>query len=470
MTTLLAPERVTTPESPLTPLTPIPVKPGLPLLGDLFSFTSDPLGFLQRTPTSYPDLVAIKMLGSLFYQVNHPDLIEQVLVTQNQHFIKDKGLKVAGRPVFGDGLLSSDGDFWLRQRRMAQPAFHRQRIAAYADYMTAYAAETLAGWRDGEERDLYHDMMHLTLRIVAKTLFDVEANAEVDEIGDCLDAIMWRFDNQSVRAMLEQATGWSVPTPGLKRYHRSVQRLDEIVDNVIAQRRRSHEDKGDLLGMLLAARDDDGNGMSDAQLRDECKTMFLAGHETTALTLSWTWWLLWQNPDAAAKLRAELDTVLQGRVPTLADVPQLPYTDRVIRESMRLMPPAWTIVREAIADVELVNESGVRYPLPKGHDVVISQYAVHRDGRWYPNPDRFDPDRWTPEFTKSLPKYAYFPFGGGPRLCIGQQFAMMEAILILAMIAQRYELELVPGQRIEPQPSITMRPKYGMKMRVRARM
>jgi cytochrome P450 len=466
MTTLLASNRVAAPEPERTP---IPVKNGLPWVGNLFAFSADPLKFMLQTAREYPDVAGVNILGGTFYQVNHPTLIEQVLVTQNQHFIKDKGLKVYARPVFGDGLLSNDGDFWLRQRRMAQPAFHRQRIAAYADYMTAYTADTLAGWRDGEERDLYNDMMHLTLRIVAKTLFDVENMSDVDEIGTALDAIMWRFDNQSFWPIFEQVTGWIPPTPAVKRYERAVKRLDDIVDNVIAQRRSSSEDKGDLLGMLLAARDEDGTGMSDAQLRDECKTMFLAGHETTALTLSWTWWLLWQTPDAAAKLRAELDTVLQGRVPTLADVPQLTYTDRVIRESMRLMPPAWTVVREATADVDLVDDAGVRYRLTKGRDVMLSQYAVHRDERWYPDPERFDPDRWTPEFTKSLPKFAYFPFGGGPRLCIGQQFALMEAILVLAMIAQRYELDLVPGQRIEPQPSITMRPKYGMKMRVRAR-
>jgi cytochrome P450 len=220
--------------------------------------------------------------------------------------------------------------------------------------------------------------------------------------------------------------------------------------------------------MFLEARDDDGEGMTDAQLRDECKTMFLAGHETTALTLSWTWWLLSLNPDAKVKLRDELERVLDGRAPTLADLPQLTYTEQVIKESMRLMPPAWSIQREAREDVEIVGPSGARYLIPQGRDVMMSQYAMHRDPRWFADPERFIPERWTPEFVKGLPKYAYFPFGGGPRLCIGQQFAMMEAMLMVATIAQRFDLALAPNQRIEPQPSITMRPKYGLTMMLKA--
>jgi cytochrome P450 len=455
---------------------PVPVNTGLPLIGALIPISADPLGFLTENTRRYPELVAIKLMGGTIYQATHPDVIEQVLVTHSSKFIKDKGLKVYAKPVFGNGLLSSDGDFWLRQRRMAQPAFHRQRIAAYAETMTAFTERALAQWANGQVRDVHADMMHLTLEVVAKTLFSAEADAQVTEIGACLDVIMERFTSQGMVAMIEQATGRVFDRKLQARYEAAVARLDAIVDGVIAARKNplptlplKGEGFGDdLLAMFLEARDDDGNGMTDAQLRDECKTMFLAGHETTALTLSWTWWLLSLNPDAKAKLREEFRRVLNGRAPTLADLPQLTYTEQVIKESMRLMPPAWSIQREAIEDVEIVGPSGARYLIPKGRDVMLSQYATHRDPRWFAEPERFMPERWTPEYVKQLPKYAYFPFGGGPRLCIGQQFAMMEAMLMVATIAQRFDLALVPNQRIEPQPSITMRPKYGLKMTVRA--
>jgi cytochrome P450 len=459
-----------------TPRTmPVPTDAGLPLIGALIPISTDPLGYLTRNTRRYPELVAIRLMGATLYQATHPDVIEQVLVTHSGKFIKDKGLKVYAKPVFGNGLLSSDGDFWLRQRRMAQPAFHRQRIQAYAETMTAFTERALAQWADGQVRDVHADMMHLTLEVVAKTLFSAEADAQVAEIGTCLDVIMERFTSQGLVAMIEQATGRVIDRKLHARYEMAVRRLDAIVDGVIAERRNPTPSPSplagrgdDLLAMFLEARDDDGEGMTDAQLRDECKTMFLAGHETTALTLSWTWWLLSLNPDPKIKLREELRRVLNGRAPTLADLPQLTYTEQVIKESMRLMPPAWSIQREAIEDVQIVGPSGARYLIPQGRDVMMSQYATHRDPRWFADPERFMPERWTPEFVKGLPKYAYFPFGGGPRLCIGQQFAMMEAMLMVAMIAQRFDLALAPNQRIEPQPSITMRPKYGLKMTVRA--
>lgn len=444
--------------------TPIPMEAGLPLIGTVIPMSHDPLGYLTRIVRKYPDLAGIKVMGATYYVISHPDLIEQVLVTHNQRFIKDKGLKVYAKPVFGNGLLSSDGDFWLRQRRMAQPAFHRQRINAYAEAMTDFTARALSSWRDGETRDIHADMMHLTLEVVAKTLFDADKNEAVNEIGACLDVIMERMSSQGLTAMIEQVTGRVINRPLQERYERAVARLDGIVDGVIAERRKAGATEGaDLLSMFLAARDDDGAGMTDEQLRDECKTMFLAGHETTALTLSWTWWLLALNPEVKTKLREELKRVLDGRTPALADLSQLTYTEQVIKESMRLMPPAWSIQRESTSEVPLG-----KYLIPKGSDVLMSQYAVHRDPRWYPQPDVFVPERWTDGFAKQLPKYAYFPFGGGPRLCIGQQFAMMEAMLMLAMVAQRYDLALAPNQRIEPQPSITMRPRHGLRMIVRS--
>ncbi|MCE7982242.1 MAG: cytochrome P450 [Caldilinea sp. CFX5] len=439
-----------------------PLLRGLPIIGNLIPLSHDILGFVQQAVREHEDLVEVKLMGASFYIATHPAVIEEVLVTKNHHFIKDKGLREFAKPVFGRGLLTSDGDFWLRQRRLAQPAFHRQRIAAYGEVMTNFTERTLAHWRDGEVHDIHEAMMKLTLEVVAKTLFDQEDNAEVADIGLALDAIMARFDNNSYLSMIENVVQRPLPTPTQRRYKQAVRRLDAIVSGVSAQRRAQNEDKGDLLGMFLAARDEDGNGMSDQQLLDECKTMFLAGHETTALTLSWTLWLLDRHPAVKAKLQTELAQVLAGRTPTLADLPKLPYTERVILESMRLYPPAWTIQREATSDVVIGG-----YMIPKGSDVLISQYGVQRDPRWYPDPERFDPDRWENDLLKQLPKYAYFPFGGGPRLCIGQQFAQMEAALMLATIVQRFDLTLVRGQKIVPQPSITMRPRYGLKMRVK---
>jgi len=433
-------------------------------MSSAISFARDPLGYFCRVAKDYGDLVTIPFLGQQFFLANHPDLIEEVLVKQNQAFIKDKMLREYAKPVFGRGLLSSDGEFWLAQRRLAQPAFHRSRIAAYSETMTTFTERALANWHDGEVRDTHADMMHLTLEVVAKTLFNTAAAAEATAIGAALDAIMVRFDNQDLLMVLEQATGITLPTAKLRRYQAGVRNLDAIVFQLINERRAHPADTGDLLSMLLAARDEEGNGMNDQQLRDESVTIFLAGHETTALSLSWTWYLLAQHPEVAATLHAELQQVLDGRTPTLADLPALRYTEQVIQESMRLYPPAWAIQRETTRDVELGG-----YLIPKGSDVLMSQYVMHRDPRYFDQPERFYPARWANDFAKTLPKYAYFPFGGGPRLCIGVSFAMMEAVLMLATIAQQFELTLVPGQRIVPQPSITMRPKYGLQMRVRKR-
>ncbi|MFN8446401.1 MAG: cytochrome P450 [Caldilineaceae bacterium] len=440
----------------------VPILRGWPFLGNLWPLSRDVIKFLESCVHRYDEIVAIRVIGNNFYLVTHPDLIEEVLLTKNAKFQKSKSLKEFSRPVFGNGLLASDGDFWLRQRRLAQPAFHRQRIAAYGTTMVNYTNRLIADWKEGEVRDLHSEMMRLTLEVVAKTLFNKEATGEVTEIGEILDAIMARFATSGLINVAEAILGRELPIASNKRYHQAVSRLDEIVRTVIEERRANHEDKGDLIGMFLAARDEDGSGMSDQQLLDECKTMFLAGHETTALTLSWTWWLLDANPQAKQKLQQELRQVLNGRSPTLADLPNLPYTGYIIAESMRLMPPAWTIEREALEDVEIGG-----YLIPKGAQVGMTQYGVHRDPRWYANPNQFLPERWANDLLKRLPKYAYFPFGGGPRICIGQQFALMEAQLMLATLAQKFDFELIPGQRIEPQPSITMRPKYGLKMRIK---
>jgi cytochrome P450 len=322
--------------------------------------------------------------------------------------------------------------------------------------MAAYTEDMLATWQDGEVRDIHQEMMQLTVRIVAKVLFSVEVKADTERVAGALNILMRHTSGG--RMILPPALR-HIPVPAMIRVKRAVRELDEIVDRIIRQRRASGEDTGDLLSMLMAARDEDGSGMTDRQLRDEILTFLLAGHETTAVSLSWTWYLLSQHPEVEQKLREELTQVLGGRAPRLEDLPRLPYTDKVVKESMRLYPPAWSLARTVTKEVELGG-----YRLPVGANVVMSQWILHRDPRFFEQPEQFNPDRWAAEAAQRLPRFAYFPFGGGPRLCIGASFAMMEANLLLAAIAQRFQLRLAPGHSVAALPSITLRPRYGMRM------
>src|SRR5437667_2001417 len=407
----------------------------------------------------YGDIVGIRVVNFRNIFVNHPDLIEEVLVGHPRRYVKGRVLR-ANRHVFGDGLLTSEGDFWLRQRRLAQPAFHRARIASYAETMVRYAERMLETWRDGEERDIHQEMTRLTLQIVAKTLFDADVENDAREVGRALQVVM---DLNSNFRRLVMTPPW-LPTRHNVRAFFAVRRLNKIIYRIIAERRASGRDTGDLLSMLLAAQDEDGSQMTDQQLRDEVITLFLAGHETTAIALSWTCWLLAQHPRAEAKLQSELNAVLGGRAPNVADLPRLSYLDRVLTESMRLYPPAWGMARLALDDVEIGG-----YHIPKGSGVSLAQWVVHRDPRWYDNPEEFRPERWETDLVKRLPRFAYFPFGGGPRLCIGNNFALMEAALLLATIAQRFGLRIVPGHPVVPLPSITLRPRHGIRMTLEAR-
>jgi cytochrome P450 len=423
------------------------------------SYSRDPLSFMPQLVRDYGDIVTMRYYNFRVYFISHPDFIEQVLVAQNRKFIKGRILR-KNRRLFGDGLLTSEGDFWLRQRRLAQPAFHRARIASYADTMVKYADRLQAEWKDGEERDIHAEMMRLTLQIVAKTLFDADVDQDAKEVGRALAALMEL--NSDFRKLILTPT-W-LPTPRNIRAAVAIRRLDKIIFRFIGERRTSGKDAGDLLSMLLAARDEDGSRMTDRQLRDEAITIFLAGHETTANALSWTWMLLSQNPAVETKLQAELDAVLAGRTPSLDDLPKLRYTGLVITESMRLYPPAWGMARVAIEDVEIGG-----YPIPKGCGVSLAQWVVHRDPRWFDAPEEFCPERWEGDLMKRLPRFAYFPFGGGPRQCIGNNFALMEATLLLATIAQRFRIRLVPGHPVVPMPSITLRPRYGIRGKLEAR-
>ncbi len=445
---------------------PLPPGPrGWPLVGTAFQFGRDPLGFLMNNARTYGDVVRIPFGRAYFYLFAHPAQIEDILVTQNRIFPKEDIEQLRHTNdylLFGTGLLTSNGEFWLRQRRLAQPAFHRQRIAAYATAMVAHTERMLAGWRSGQVLDIREAMMTLTLDIVAETLFGSSASTDAHEVGDALGVVM---DVAAEQLGMPFPIPTYLPTPGNLRFRHAVRRLEAIIQRIVAARRASAEDRGDLLSMLLHARDEDGSGMTDKQLRDEAITLFLAGHETTALALAWTFYLLGQHPQVEVRLAAELQTVLGGRLPTMADLPQLRYTELVLKEAMRLYPPAWLLSQRVATRDTVVGG----YRVPQGTLVAISQWVTHRDPRFFADPERFIPERWADGLEQRLPRFAYFPFGGGPRLCIGQSFALMEATLILAAIASRYRVELLPGQRVTPQPSITLRPKEGVRVRLRER-
>jgi cytochrome P450 len=429
-----------------------------PLWGHFGPFRSDALGFLVHCAAEYGDMASFRLGRRRIVLVSHPDLIEQVLVTDNRNFTKHFAFKLL-RPTMGSGLLMSEGDFWRRQRRLMQPAFAPKRIEGYAGAMVEHTQRMLSSWADGHACDLHQEMLRLALAIVAEVLLDVDVSREVGDVGGAVDLLMVDFNYR-----FKNPLSWPLwlPTPWNRRVRRTLHGLNEIIQRIIAQRRASGEDRGDLLSMLVQARDElDGQGMSDRQLRDEVMTMFLAGHETTANALSWTWYLLARHPEIEARLHAEIDQVLAGRAPTAADVPRLTYTERVVLEAMRLYPPAFVIGREALSDFTLGG-----YRLPAGTTLLMSQWVVHRDGRWHDEPLRFNPDRWEPATAERLPKYAYFPFGGGPRGCIGNRFAMLEAVLIVATMAQQARFVLEDDREVHPWPAITLRPAHGLPARV----
>ncbi|MBD0369674.1 MAG: cytochrome P450 [Pyrinomonadaceae bacterium] len=433
--------------------------PGLQLL----AFSRDPLEFLTGVARRYGDVARFTNGTQDYVILNHPDYIKDVLVTHNADFMKGRGLQRAKR-LLGEGLLTSEPPLHRRQRRLAQPAFHKQRIAAYASMMVDYALRMeRERWHDNQTLDIAQEMMHLTLAIVGKTLFGTETEAEAEEVRAALTATMESF----TRFMLPFAELLDkLPLPATRRFQQARARLDAIIYRMINERRASREGRGDLLSMLIMAQDEeeDGAGMSDEQLRDECMTIFLAGHETTANALTWTWYLLSQHPEVEAKLHAELDAVLNDRPPAVEDLPSLRYTEMVLAESMRLYPPAWILGRRALKDYEV---GGFR--IPAGSIVVMSPYVMHRNERYFPEPSRFDPERWTPEEKEARPQFSYFPFGGGPRRCIGEGFAWMEGILVIATLARTWRMRLAPGHPVETQPMVTLRPKHGMRMTLERR-
>ena len=423
-------------------------------------FTPNPLDLLPQLQRAYGDVVRLDGVPGEQggYLISDPALIEFVHVNTGRLF--DKGYLQPGSPmglVFGGGLIVSEGDFWLRQRRMVQPSFHRERIRGYGEVMLASVRRLLTGWQPGETRDLHHDLMHVTLEIILKSLFDLEAGSEAEAFGQAMDDMLDSITD------LYRATPETAPLIQA-RFEGATRHIDDFTRGVIGTRRAQGGDRGDLLSMLLAAQDDEQRGMTEGQLLDESKNLIMAGHETTSNTLSWTLWLLARHPEAEARLHAELDEALGGRAPEVADAERLPYARNVIQEAMRVMPPVWSVGRRARQDLELGG-----YFVPEGAMLSMSQWVVQRDGRFFPDPLAFTPERWADGLERRLPRYAYFPFGGGPRVCIGENFARMEAVLLLASIAQRYRLRLPEGETVTAEPSITLRPRGGLKMVLEAR-
>ena len=437
-----------------------PGPPRHPLVGNLPEFARDVLGFLSDCASRYGDVVSIQLGAWPTLLVSRADLVEQVLAVRYRGFHKHSFFFRHVTAIFGNGLLTSEGDFWLRQRRLAQPAFHRDRVAGYASEMVDLAERYCDSWRDGERRDVHREMMALTLHIVVRTLFgsDVDDRATA-EVGRAFDGIVEEIARRFRRPFRIPD---AVPTPGNLRYRSGVRRLDRLVYRLIEERRRTREERGDLLSLLLRARDEDGGRMTDRQLRDEVVTLFLAGHETTALALSWAWYLLSRHPDKREALERELIEVLADRPPSIADLPRLRYAEAVVHESLRLFPPAYAIGREAIEPGELDGCA-----IPVGTTVLVLPWILHRDPRYFDGPGEFRPERWLDGLQGRLPRGAYLPFGAGPRLCIGQPFALMEAILILASVARRFHVDLDPGRTVTPFPSITLRPSGGIPATVR---
>ncbi len=421
---------------------------------------ANPITLFQHLVDTYGDIAHYKIGWNHIVYLNHPDYVRELLVVQNDNFIKERTVQ-RSKMLLGEGMITAEGAQHRSQRQVAQPAFHRQRIPEYASTMVREAVRMRDTFRDGEQRDIAIDMMHLTLNIVAGTLFATDLRDEVHELADAINRIMGLYNF----LVLLPAAEWLVHVrpPGLAAFVRARKRIDAVVYRMIEAHRREHSDTGSLLDMMLAA-SPEHTLESEKSLRDQVITIFLAGYETVANALSWTWYLLSQNPEAERRFHEEIDRELQGRTPAFDDIPRLRYVEMVMAESMRLYPPAWAMGRYALKDFRLGD-----FCLPAKTTVLTSQFIMHRDPRFFPDPLRFDPDRFTPEAKARRTKFTYFPFGAGQRQCIGESFAWMEGVLLLATLGQKWKFNLLPGHKVEPEPLITLRPKYGMKMFVQRR-
>lgn len=439
-----------------------PGPPGWPLIGHLLDFRHDVLGGLLAGRRHYGDVVRYRLGRLIVHLVAHPDHIRHVLLTNQHNYNKDTPSSAKIRAVTGNGLLTSSGDFWLRQRRLMQAVFQPQRLAAFSSLMTAAATAMLDRWRPladrGEPVDIASEMRRLTCAIVCQSLFGADVSGELGEIETAANAVM---DHTYRRLERFVDVPDFLPTRANRRFRRAVRRLDQVVYRIIDERHKQPDLlTSDLLTALLRRRDEDTDRvMTGPEIRNETMTLLLAGHETTANSLAWTWYLLSKYPEAARRVRAEVTAVLAGRTPTANDLERLAFTSRVYREALRLFPPIWVMERRARADDEIAG-----FGIPAGSSVVVSPYVTHRHPDFWDNPEGFDPDRFLPERLAGQPPLAYLPFGAGQRLCIGSNFAMLEALTILAVVVPCYRLDLVPGFPVEPKPGITLRPRHGLRM------
>jgi cytochrome P450 len=424
---------------------------------NLLKFRNNPLSFLTQTR----DLGDIVTIGHRnmhdIVLLNHPDLIKEVLVTKASFFKKGRGLQIAGQ-FLGNGLLTSEGETHKRQRRLMQPQFHLKQVSTFADLMSEHTERLISSWTHLEDRNIHRDMTELALGIINKTMFGHTMTEDVQKIGEIIESGS-RSNYQQARRILSLPK--FLTSKKDERLKQSRTYLDRIIYSMIENRRNHSDEHHDLLSLLLEAKDEDGSQMTDKEIRDQLITIYIAGHETTANTLTWTWFLLSQNKEAERKFWTELDEVLEGRPPRFHDIPNLTYTNQIIQESMRLFPAAWVIGREAIETIDIGGKV-----ISKGDTLLMSQYAMHRNPKYFENPDQFKPERFDLDFLKTIPSYAYFPFGGGPRVCIGNNFALMETAIVLAVIGQRFRMEVYDAKTVKPEALITLRVQGGLKVRV----
>ena len=434
---------------------------GLPILGLALAVRSDPLGTLQRLAREYGDVVSMPVMRMSRVLVNRPDYIQQLLILDHAKLHKSTLTKLVVGPLLGQGLLISEGDFWRRQRRLAQPAFHRSRTNEYSPVMVECALERMRNWRGGETRNIAEEMMKLTLEVAVRTLFGTSLAGDSDSIGKAMTFLMRHY-------LRRARTPWRVPeswpTRANRRARREVEYMDSLIYGIISDRKKDTRPRNDLLSLLMSAMHEDGSRMSERQVRDESMTLFVAGHETTALSLAWTWYLLGENPAAESRLDEELRSKLAGRPAEVFDLEKLPYLNAVVHESLRLYPPAFIMAR---MNLETVTLDG--YQIPPRTTLLASQWVMHRDPRFFEQPERFLPERWLDGLEDRLPPGVYFPFGDGPRRCIGQGFAQLETALVIAAIAQKFRFPLKPGFPVVPEPLVTLRPKYGIEMTIEPR-
>jgi cytochrome P450 len=434
---------------------------GRPFIGQAWDLSRGALEFLRSCARDYGDLVPLQFFWKQIFFVNHPDYIGQVLATNHRKVDKCMARRL-DHALLGDGIALSEGDEWRRERRMLQPSFHRERLAAYGELMVALAKRMTDRWQVGETRDICVDLSELSIAIVARTLFGItDASDEAELTRMLADALACRDARvRSLGLLLPER----FPTPSSLRLRWARREIDRVVDRLIGERRNADDDRGDLLSTLLIAQHEDRGILTDQQVHNDVLTLLVAGSETVTDLLTWTWYVLSRHPEVETRLLAEIDGALGSRPPTVSDVGRLPYASAIVSEVLRLYPPAPALARAATEDVEIGG-----YRIERGTEIVVSQWVMQRDPRYFADPDAFDPDRWSDDLASRLPPYAYFPFGAGPRRCIGRSYATMEAVLVLVSVAQRFRLELVPGQRVVADEIPTLHPKFGLRMTVRQR-